>query len=233
MLRFLFFVGLMVNVVVAGYLYLNATHAKPQLPEQVNRDALQILNVVDAAQAQEEAQMMKKLLANLAGAACLEFGVKPSLGGRAQAIFIGMRLAELPVMRNIEEFTRYGVMIVAIKDRRTADTLLFGLKRAGVTDVSIQADNTISLGVFSSEEAARRYLSELETRAAALVKGAIVVPKNAQVKETVFLFKAPDPNLMTRLAVMQRDFEGSTLLPVPCLTTPAAAPAVVAAPTTP
>jgi hypothetical protein len=159
----------------------------------------------------------------------VEFGVKPADAARAQTAFADMQLGARLSSRNIEEFARYGVVIPAQSDKKAADNLLANLKKAGVKDVSLLPDNTISLGVFSSEEAAKRYFAELDGKTGALLKNAAIVPRNPQIRETVFNIKEPDINMIARLTVMQRDFESSSLKAVGC--TAAAGPAALVAPT--
>ncbi len=94
------------------------------------------------------------------------------------------------------------------------------------------ADNTVSLGLFSTEDAARRVVAEMETKAASLVKGITITPKNPQTKETVFTIRAPDAVMIGKVALMQRDFETSVLKGVDCPepTATAGVATVVAAP---
>lgn len=219
MLRLIFFLLLILNVAVGAYFYLKPAGTNADVPVEVNREKLKIISVADAGKAQQEAQIVlaaRKLAETLSGSACVEFGVKPNDGARAQSIFASMQLGERLASRNAEEFTRFAVGLTSQKDKKIADTLVANLKKAGVKDVSALADNSISLGVFSSEEAAKRSVAELETKAAALVKGITITPRNAQVKETIFTVKEPDTSMIARLSLMQRDFESSTVKAVAC-----------------
>ena len=223
MLRLVFFLLLIVNVAVGAYFYLNPSRASSDSPVEVNREKLNIISVTDAAKAQQEAQIVltaRKVAEALSGSACVDFSIKPADGARAQTLFAAMQLGERMASRNVEEFTRFAVGMTAQKDKKATDTLVANLKKADVKDVSALADNAISLGVFSSEEAAKRTLAELETKAAALVKGATITPRNPQVKETVFTIKEPDTTMIARLSLMQRDFEASTLKAVTCPVAP-------------
>ena len=230
MLRLVFFLLLIVNVAVGAYFYLNPSRTSNDVPVEVNRDKLNIISVTDAAKAKQEAQIVltaRKLAESLSGSACVDFSVKPADGARAQTLFAAMQLGERVDSRNVEEFTRFAVGMTAQKDKKAADTLVANLKKAGVKDVSTIADNAISLGVFSSEEAAKRTLAELEIKAGVLVKGATITPRNPQVKEAVFTIKEPDTTMIARLSLMQRDFEASTLKAVTCPVAPVLPPAAV------
>ncbi len=87
------------------------------------------------------------------------------------------------------------------------------LRRQGIGEMSIRPDNAISLGVFSTEEAARRFLSTLEGKG---VKDAQSGPFVKETREIAMLVKEPDTELLARLTLLQRDFPASQLRAVPC-----------------
>jgi hypothetical protein len=216
MLRFLFFLLAIVCAALAVAIYLADSRPPTDVVREINPGALKIVSVTESGRAQQEALTKKRIVDSLNGSACVDFSVKPADAGRAQTAFAELQLGARLNMRNIEDFTRFGVATAAQNDKRVADTLLANLKKAGVKDVSILPDNSISLGVFSSEEAARRYLSGLESKAGTLLKGAVISPRNPVSRETVFTIKEPDINLIARLTVMQRDFDSSVLKAVSC-----------------
>lgn len=216
MLRLFFFLLLLANVAFGAHLYLSATAPKEGVPQEINRDALKIVAVTDPAIAQRDASETKKLSETLAGAACVALGVKSGDATRAQAALGALNLGARLDSRTVEEFTRFGVSLPTQKDKRTAETLVANLKRAGIADVSVLSDNAISLGVFSSEETANRYLAEIRGKAGTQVANAVVVPRGSQLRETVFTIKAPDNSLVTKLSSIQRDFPASTLKAVAC-----------------
>lgn len=233
MARFVFFLLLIANVALGAYLYLAHTQAQPVMPPELNRDALKIVGVADPAKAQQEALAARKLASSLNGAACIDFGVRPADSSRAQLTFAAMNLGERLTTRNLEDYTRFAVSLPPQKDRRAADAMLASLKKAGVKDVSLLGETSISLGLYSSDEAARKALADLQAKAATLVKDAQITPRNPQLKEVLFNVREPDVNLVARLTLMQRDYEGSSLKAVTCAgpaATPAAAGVVPAAP---
>ncbi len=221
MARFIFFLLLLANVAFAAYLYLFESQPRAAMPAEINRAALKIVSVADPGKAQADAQAARKLAESLKGSACVDFGVKAADGDRAGISFAAMNLGERLSSRNIEDFTRFAVSLPSLKDKRAADTLMANLKKAGVKDVSVLGDSSISLGVYSSDEAAKKAASEIQGKAGSLVKDLQITPRNSQVKETQFTVKEPDMNMIARLTIMQRDFDGSTLKAVPC---PVAAP---------
>ena len=216
MARLFFFLLLIANVAFGAHIYFSETRPKPAAPREVNAGTLRIVAVTDAAKAQQDALAARKLAANLSGSACVDFGVKPVDGARAEASFAAMNLGSRVTSRSTEEFSRFAVTLPPQKDRRAAETLVASLKRAGVKDVSVLTDNTVSLGLFSSEDAAQKVVADLKSKAQALVKDVLVTPRSPQIKETLFTVREPDTNLVARLTLMQREFEGSNLRAVAC-----------------
>lgn len=227
MSRLIFFLLLIANVAFGTYLYHQETTPKAAAPREINPGAIKIASVTDAAKAQQDAMATKKLAASLSGSACVDFSVRPADGARAQALFAAMNLGNRVNSRNVEEFSRFAVSLPEQKDKRAAETLVANLKKAGVKDVSALTDNAISLGVFSSDEAARKAVAEINAKAKALVKDVVVTPRNAQTKEILFTLREPDTNMVARLTLMQREFEGSNLRAVTC---PAAVPVAAVVP---
>jgi hypothetical protein len=216
MARFIFFLLLIANVALGAHLYLSVTQSRPVMPPELNRDALKVVSVADPGKAQQEALAARKLASSLAGAACVNFGVKPADGPRAQQMFAAMNLGERLGTRNVEDYTRFAVSLPPQKDKRAADTLVAALKKAGVRDVSVLGDASISLGLYSSDEAARKVLADVQGKAASLAREAVVTPRNPQLKEVQFTVKDPDVNMVARLTLMQRDYEGSSLNAASC-----------------
>ena len=227
MARLIFFLLLIANVALGAHIYLNETRPKVEAPREVNPGALKVVAVTDAAKAQTDALAAKKLAASLSGSACVDFAVKPGDGARAQASFAGMNLGNRVSSRSVEEFSRFAVTLPPQKDKRTADTLVANLKKAGVKDVSALGDNAVSLGLFSSDDAAQKAVTDLKAKVQSLVKDVQVNPRNPQTKETLFTVREPDTNMVARLTLLQREFEGSNLRAVAC---PANGPVPVAAP---
>jgi hypothetical protein len=211
MSRFIFFLLLLANVAFGIHLYLDATQPKAGTPPETNREVMKIISITDSAKAQQEISDTKKLVESMQSAACALFSIKPADAARAETAIAAMALGDRMTRRNTEEFSRFAVSLPIQRDRKAADSVVATLKKAGVKDMLIMADNSISLGLFSSDESARRVVRDLETKAAAQVKGISITAKNPTLKEVLFAVQTPDAGLVGRLALMQRDFEGSTL----------------------
>lgn len=215
MMRFIFMLLLVANLGLAAWIYLNSLQPRVEPPAEINPDALKIVAIVDPAKGAQDAQAAKELAATLSGSACVTFNVKPADSQRAQERFVTMNLGERLTALNVEEPTRFAVIISPRKDRKTAEVTAANLKKQGIKDISILADHSISLGVFSTLEAAKRYLVDIEAKGA---KEAQISPRNMQSKETIFTVREPDTDIVARLTVMQRDFDGSALQATPCVT---------------
>ena len=218
-MRFLFFLLLVVNAAFAAHIWLTETRAgEDPSKREINRDALKTVSVASAESAAKAAARViaaKQLAESLSSsAACIEMnGVRPADVARAQQAFAAMNLPYKLDERKVEEVSRYWVFMPAARDRKTADITMANLRKQGLKDFSLLADNAISLGVFSSDEAASRYLAEVQGKG---VKGAEKGPRSAQVKEHVLTVREPDTSLVARLTLMQTEFEGSALKAVTC-----------------
>jgi|GEM_PF-822001 len=230
MARFIFLILVVANLAFAGHLYLTASKPRDGMPTEINRDVMKVISVTDPAKAQREALEARKLVESLTSAACLQFSVKPADAPRAQTALGTLELGDRLSSMNVEDFTRFAVALPVQRDRKAADALVASLKKANVKDVLIMADNSVSLGLFSSEEAAKRVVAEMETKASTLIKGIAITPKNPQTKETVFMVRAPDAAVLGKVALMQREFEASVLKGAECPDSPATAAVAQSAP---
>jgi len=87
------------------------------------------------------------------------------------------------------------------------------LRAQNVADMSIRPDNAISLGVFSTEDAAKRFLASLEAKG---VKGAESGAFAKELRELAMLIREPDTETVARLALLQRDYPTAQLRAVSC-----------------
>jgi hypothetical protein len=239
MARFIFLLLLLIAIAFGVHIYLSETKPKTESPSEVNRDQIKIIPPVEPGKSMSgqttpavidpkaEALAVRKMAEAVSGAACVDFSVKPADAVRAQTAFADMKVGDKVASRNVEEFTRYGVSMPASKDRKTAEALVASLKKAGLKDVLILSDNSLSLGVFSNEETANRGYADLVKKAGTAVKNAVIVPRNPQSKETIFTLREPDTNMIARLTIMQREYADSIVKAVTCPATPASQTAAV------
>ena len=215
MSRLLFFLLLIAALALGAHLWLSAQAEVPDFAaREKNRDAIRIVAVTPPSDAAKRAEQARQAMQSLAGAACVEFsGIAAADAARAHDAFATLQLGNRLTERRVEEITRHWVYIPAARDRRTAETMVGDLRRRGLNDVSLRPDNAISLGVFSTEDAARRFLSSVEAKG---VKGAEEGPFTRDLRELVMLIREPDTELVARLTLMQRDFPNAQVRAVPC-----------------
>lgn len=215
MSRLLFFLLLLATAAFGVHLWLLAHTEKGEFStRERNRDEVRIVAVTPPLVAARTAEETRRAVLSLAGAACVEFsGLAGPDIARGREAFAALKLGNRLVERRVEEITRHWVFIPPANDRRAAEVNMANLRRQGVSDMSIRPDNAISLGVFSTEEAARRFLSSLETKG---VKGAESGPFIREMREIVMLIRDPDTETVARLALLQRDYPASQLRAVPC-----------------
>jgi hypothetical protein len=214
--RFLFFLLLIANVGYGAHVYLGAAgEGRPDwTSREKNPQDLTILAVIDAATATRAQLDSKTAAMALTGAACVELsGVAPADQARARDAFTAMSLGTRLIERRVEEITRYWVYLPPAKDRKSAESAVAGLKKQGLVDLSIRPDNSVSLGVFSSEDAAQRFLAQAEGKGA---KAATMGPFSRETRDVLYLVREPDTELVARLVVLSRDYAGSRLRPVAC-----------------
>lgn len=214
MSRLLFFLLLVANLAFGAHLWYTMPAAPDLSRRERNSDEVKIVAVTPPVVAARKAEETRRQVQTLAGAACVEFaGIAPAELAQAREAFAAMHLGERLIERQVEEVTRHWVYIPPARDRRAAEQAAAALRKQGVNDLSIRPDHAISLGVFSTEEAARRYLAQVEAKGA---KEAKLGPFAKDLKETVYLVRDPDTPLVARLALLQREHAASTLRAVPC-----------------
>ena len=215
MSRFVFFILLIAIAALGAHLWLTSQAEKVDFSaRERNRDEVRIVAVTPPLVAARSAEDTRRAMQSLAGAACVEFsGISGPDIGRARDAFAALQLGNRLLERRIEEVTRHWVYIPPARDRRSAESAMAQLKKQGVSDLSIRPDNTISLGVFSTEEAARRFLASLEAKG---VKIAEYGPFTKETREITMLVREPDTETVARLTLLQRDYPGTKLRAVAC-----------------
>jgi hypothetical protein len=213
--RLLFFLLLIAVAAFGVHLWLSVHAEKGDFSaRERNRDEVRIVAVTPPRLAARRVEETRLAMQNLAGAACVEFsGIAANDAQRARDAFAALQLGGRITERRIEEITRHWVFVPPARDRRAADATVTQLRRLGLNDVSLRPDNSISLGVFSSEDAARRFLASVEAKG---VRGAEEGPLNKELRELVMLIREPDTELVSRLTILQRDYSGSQLRAVAC-----------------
>jgi hypothetical protein len=213
--RLLFFVLLIATAAFGAHLWLAASTEKGDYSKRErNRDEIRVIAVTPPIVAARTAEETRRMVQSLAGAACVEMsGISGGDIPKARDAFAALKLGDRLIERRVEEITRHWVFVPPARDKRSAEVNMAQLRRQGVGDLSIRPDNAISLGVFSTEDAARRFLASLEAKG---VKGAESGPFVKEMREIVMLIREPDTETVARLAILQREYAATQLRAVPC-----------------
>jgi hypothetical protein len=213
--RLAFFLLLLAILGFGAHLWLSGPQERTDYAaRERNRDEVRIVAVTPPTLAARRAEDTRKAQQSLVGAACVEFaGIPAADASRAREAFNSLQLGTRLTERRVEDIKLHWVFVPPAPDRRTAETRMAELRRQGVPEMSIRPDNAISLGVFSSEEAARRFLTTIQGRG---VRNAEQGPFTRELRELAMLVREPDTELVARLTVLQRDYPNAQLRAVPC-----------------
>jgi hypothetical protein len=146
--------------------------------------------------------------------ACLEWGaVSGADVARADAALAGLEISAGSLRRVAADVTGYWVHIPPAKGKAELDRKLAELKSLGVTDYSAVQDpalgrNAISLGVFSTEDAAQSRLAALQEKG---VRSAVVEARPGLIRQVRFYVREPGSGVVAKLAEIQQSFPGSQI----------------------
>jgi hypothetical protein len=187
------------------------------LARQLDAQDLRIVGARELARAPSAPPAQPKPVAPApepARLACLEWGsFNPADATRAaqrlEPLALGARLAQY----RGEETAGWWVHMPPQGNRAAALRKAAELKRLGVDDYFILQDAgpqrwALSLGVFSTEDAAKAHLEALRAKG---VRTAVIDRRDTRVPKVWFQVRGVDAPLQDRLRALARDFEGATL----------------------
>lgn len=150
---------------------------------------------------------------------CLEWGQfsGDALKRAAQALET-LQLGEALAQRKAEKSGGFWVYVTPRKTLQEAQKKADELKQFGVQDSYIVREpsamqHAISLGIFSTAEAAAKYLDQLRARG---VRSAVSGPRTQEIDATIFQIKDGSEAMTAQLAKLKLDFPGSELKAVEC-----------------
>jgi hypothetical protein len=207
MARFLFFLLLVANAAFGAHVWMTQQRPPPAPPAEIEPQSLRVVGVVDAVAAAREMEAFAAEQKTLATSACVELaglgiGGAPRARELLGALDLGGRLTE----RKVEEVTKYAVYIPALANKRAIDEAVAQLKARNVRDYQVLGDNSISIGTFSSEDAANRHLADMTKKG---VKNARIAGRNRELRDVVFVVAQPDSDIVGRLMLVARDLQGA------------------------
>lgn len=150
---------------------------------------------------------------------CMEWGEFSGADlQRAEKALAELSLADKLRRRQVDYVSGYWVYIAAMKTRAQADQKIAQLKERGVSDYFVIQEvgawqNAISLGVFKTEEAAKKYLAKLQQQG---VRSASIGERISKLKYTVFILSHLDAGLSSQVTALHKNFVDSELKSVSC-----------------
>lgn len=152
-------------------------------------------------------------------AACLEWGSFTSSElPRAAAAIARLDLGGRVATRQLEDNAGYWVYIPPLATQEDAEKKISQLEALGVSDYFLVQDNAkwknaVSLGIFRTEEAARRFHAALGEKG---VRSAVVGKRDQLVKLSLLVVREPDAAVTERMVELKRDFPGTELRATGC-----------------
>lgn len=150
---------------------------------------------------------------------CLEWGIVAAKEvERASTTLQKLALWDKTTARQLEKSSSFWVYIPPRRSLAEAQKKVEELKALGVQDSFILQENTplryaVSLGVFSSSEAAEKYLVQLREKG---VRSAITGPRNRSIEGTVYTLKDLDPAAVLEVEKLRSGFAGSEVKTIEC-----------------
>ena len=137
---------------------------------------------------------------------------------RAKQALNTLKLGNKLSQREIEHAIGFWVYIAPQKDKAGVAQKVEQLKARGVTEYFIVQEagewqNAISLGVFKTREAAQKFLEGLNEKD---VRTAKIGERTSNIKTTEFVINDLDAEKSSKLAVLQKEFQGAELKIVSC-----------------
>jgi hypothetical protein len=201
------------NLTLLGYILLEQSSGREpeRLERQLDRDRIKILTP------QQVAALGPSKAAALPNV-CLEWGpFAESEREKVAAVFEPFQLGRLLTLRRVEVGTAHWVFVPPLPSRAAADRRVAELRGQGIGDLFVvespENRNAISLGIFRTEEAARRHAEALRGRG---IEGIQTGPRGQTVAQTLFVVRDPQPALVSRVREAQGEFAGVEVRTGPC-----------------
>lgn len=154
-----------------------------------------------------------------AAKACMEWGEFSGTDlARADKALSELKLGNRLARRTVEYAGGYWVYFPPLKNQAAVNNKIEQIKAIGVEDYFVVQEpplwvNVISLGVFKTQEAAKKFLVSLNKKG---VRTAKVGERKRKLNFTVLVLDHIDADAAAQLSVLQKDFANSELTTVAC-----------------
>jgi len=137
---------------------------------------------------------------------------------RAQKILLSTNLPNKMTQHQVMQANGYWVYIGPLKSREEVKLNASLLKSLGIADFYVLTDtglwrNTISLGVYKTEAAAKSYLARLNAKGVPQVK---MAPREYAVNEATFELGPLETAAVSKLQLLQKNFLDTQLQEISC-----------------
>ena len=137
---------------------------------------------------------------------------------RATAAISALKLGSNLTQRQVEHTIGYWVYLPPLKNSAEVEKKVAQLKELGVEEYFVVQEagkwhNAISLGVFKTEEAARRFRESVKAKGIVSAKAGARTSKHMF---TVFVLKDPDAGATAKVTTLQKDFPDSEFKAATC-----------------
>ncbi len=199
-MKALFFLLLFANVVFAIYIQSGLSSSRSSsLPAELHPEKIRLLPAAAPAPA-------------LVAAACLAWGnfIGTDLQ-RAETAIAKLQLGDSLNRHAVGEVPAYWVHIPPLKTKYDAAKKIEELKKLGVTSYFLIQDNSewnnaISMDIFRSEEAARKFLAEMRSKG---IRSAVMGERS--LKLMAFVAHRPAEDVIEKMIHLKQEFPGSEL----------------------
>lgn len=226
-MKWIFAILLVINVLFYTVMQLNSSHGREPMRGHEPFKAEKIKLLAEPQKAPEIALAMLEAPVKsgdntpvaVKPEICLEWGQfsGDTLKRVAQALE-KLQLGEKLIQHKAEKSGGYWVYVTPRKTLQEAQKKVDELKQLGVLESYIVREPSvmqyaISMGIFSTPEAAAKYLDQLREKG---VKSAVSGPRTQEIDATVFQIKDSGESMTAQLTKLKLDFPGSELKAVEC-----------------
>ncbi len=222
MMRVVFWILLVVNAILFGLIRWGGLLVADE-PRGAAQPALHEEQIRLQAESSPGAPVVPPASSAVAASAgtpvCLEWGEFSGADlTKAAAALAPLQLGNKLSQRQVEHTIGYWVYIPPIADKNALNQKIAQLKARGVKEYFVVQEpgqwlNAISLGVFKTEETAKKFLDELRAKG---VRSAQTGERATRIKAATFSVTGVDEATAAKLASLQKDFAGSELKNVSC-----------------
>lgn len=227
-MKWIFSILLVLNILFFAVMQLNSSHGRESTygHEPVKADRIKLLaepqNSPELSLAMSSEVPLKPgdgAPSEVKSEICLEWSqFSGDALKRAVQALEKLQLGEKLIQYKAEKSGGYWVYITPRKTLQEAQKKVDELKRLGVQESYIVREPSvmqyaISMGIFSTAEAAAKYLDQLREKG---VKSAVSGPRTQEIDATVFQIKDSGESMTAQLTKLKLDFPGSELKAVEC-----------------